>query len=97
MDRLCKGFLEYRFPLEIPPGAEIQQIEFTMERCSEAPHYDNEWPSDITLWVNDTEIGTWTSPGDMGGRRGKLNPPWWNDEGTQFGALKTWGVDGNPY
>ncbi|WP_367272709.1 ArsR/SmtB family transcription factor [Paenibacillus tritici] len=90
---LRKGYLEYRYPLEIPQGAEIRQIQFSMEICSEAPNYENDWPSDITLWINNVEVGTWTSPGDFGGRRGKLNPSWWIDTGTQFGALKTWSVD----
>ncbi|WP_228101426.1 ArsR/SmtB family transcription factor [Paenibacillus donghaensis] len=90
---LRKGYLEYRYPLEIPPGAQIQKIQFSMEICSEAPNYDNDWPSDITLWINGIEIGTWTSPGDFGGRRGKLNPAWWSDAGTQYGLLKTWSVD----
>lgn len=90
---LRKGYLEYRYPLEIPSGAEIREIQFSMEICSEAPNYANDWPSDITLWINGVEVGTWTSPGDFGGRRGKLNPAWWIDSGTQFGALKTWSVD----
>ena len=71
----------------------IQSIEFSMELCSEAPNYDNNWPSDITLWINDIEIGTWASPGDFGGRRGKLNPSWWSDTSTQFGSLKTWSIN----
>lgn len=90
---LRKGYLEYRYPLELPPGAQIQSIQFSMEICSEAPNYDPDWPSDITLWINGVEIGTWTSPGDFGGRRGKLNPSWWSDSGTQFGLLKTWCID----
>ncbi|WP_238652878.1 ArsR/SmtB family transcription factor [Paenibacillus piscarius] len=90
---LRKGYLEYRYPLEIPAGAEVREIQFSMEICSEAPNYANDWPSDITLWINGVEVGTWTSPGDFGGRRGKLNPAWWIDSGTQFGMLKTWSVD----
>ncbi len=38
------------------------------------------------------EVGTWTAAGDFGGRRGRLNPPWWSDHGTQFGALKVFSV-----
>ncbi|WP_342422079.1 helix-turn-helix domain-containing protein [Paenibacillus sp. FSL E2-0178] len=90
---LRKGYLEYRYPLEIPQGAAVRLIQFSMEICSEAPNYENDWPSDITLWINNVEVGTWTSPGDFGGRRGKLNPSWWIDTGTQFGSLKTWSVD----
>lgn len=88
-----KGFIEYLFPLELPQNAKIQRIEFSMEICSEAPNYDNDWPSDITLWVNGVDIGTWTSPGDFGGRKGKRNPSWWSDVATQYGLLKTWEIN----
>ena len=63
-----------------------------MEICSEAPNYNEDWPSDITLWINDREVGTWTSPGDMGGKQGQLTPSWWLDRYTQHGFLKTWTV-----
>ncbi|MBB6692157.1 helix-turn-helix domain-containing protein [Cohnella xylanilytica] len=88
-----KGYIEYLLPLELPPHARIESLELSMEMCSEAPNYDNNWPSDISVWVNGAEIGTWTSPGDFGDRRGKLNPPWWLDWTTQYGLLKTWRVD----
>ena len=86
------GFLEYRFPNKLLKFGTETQIEFSMELCSEAPHYRNNWPSDITLWVNDIEVGTWTSPGDLGGRRGRLNPFWWSDSHTQYGILKKWSI-----
>jgi predicted transcriptional regulator len=88
-----KGYVEYLLPMEIPLNARIDSIEFSMEMCSEAPNYDNNWPSDISIWVNGVEIGTWISPGDFGDRRGKLNPSWWLDWTTQYGLLKTWRVD----
>ncbi|TYP78217.1 ArsR/SmtB family transcription factor [Paenibacillus methanolicus] len=90
---LRKGWIEYRFPKKLPPGARIASLEFSLELCSEAPNYNNDWPSEITVWINDTEIGSWISPGDFGDHRGKLNPPWWNDSSTQHGLLKTWAVD----
>ncbi|TBL73905.1 ArsR/SmtB family transcription factor [Paenibacillus thalictri] len=88
-----KGFIEYRFPLQLPSNADVLSIEFSLELCSEAAGYDNNWPSDITVWVNQTEVGAWTSPGDFGGRRGQLNPAWWPDASTQYGLLKTWKTD----
>ncbi|HHX62511.1 MAG TPA: helix-turn-helix domain-containing protein [Epulopiscium sp.] len=86
------GYLEYRFPNNDIQGKLVRSIEISMEICSEAPNYQNDWPSDITLWINDIECGMWTSPGDFGGRRGILNPPFWSDGSTQFGILKTWKV-----
>ncbi|MCC3373724.1 transcriptional regulator [Cohnella sp. REN36] len=88
-----QGWIQYRFPKVLPVNARIQSIEFKMELCSEAPNYNNDWPSDITFWVNGVEVGTWKSPGDFGDHRGKYNPPWWNDTSTQYGILKSFRVD----
>lgn len=86
------GYLEYRFSNQALEKKNCHLLELSMEICSEAPNYQNDWPSDITLWINGIECGTWTCPGDFGGRRGKLNPPFWSDGSTQFGMLKTWRV-----
>ncbi|MGQ9541563.1 MAG: ArsR/SmtB family transcription factor [Armatimonadota bacterium] len=86
------GFVEYMFPNFLPTSVEITRVEVVMEICSEAPDYNNDYPSDITLWINGVEVGTWTCPGDFGGKRGRLNPHWWNNHGTQFGVLKVWSV-----
>ncbi|WP_127595453.1 ArsR/SmtB family transcription factor [Paenibacillus lautus] len=88
-----RGYVEYKFPLFSERDVDIKSIQFSMELCSETFLYDHNWPSDITIWINDVEIGTWTSPGDFGDRRGKLNPPWLPDSHTQYGLLKTWKVD----
>ncbi|WP_067725063.1 ArsR/SmtB family transcription factor [Oceanobacillus damuensis] len=89
-----KGFFEYKFPIiGIPPKSEIKEVQFSVEICSEAPNYDSNWPSDITVWINNVDIGTWTSPGDFGDRPGKLNPKKWSEKTyTQYGSLKTWKV-----
>lgn len=88
-----KGYFEYRFPLVIPHESHIKSVELSMEICSEAPNHDDNWPSDITVWLNEVDIGTWTSPGDYGDRPGKLNPKYWSEStSTQYGTLKTWKV-----
>ena len=43
--------------------------------------------SDITIWINGTECGTWRCPSDYGARRGRLNPEWWSSGCTQYGKL----------
>ncbi|SMB79866.1 ArsR/SmtB family transcription factor [Deinococcus hopiensis] len=84
------GHLDYVFPNNLPYGALPTQIDLSMEVCSEAPQYDPDWPSDLTLWINGVEVGTWTSPGDFGGQRARLTPSWWNDDQTSYGLLKHW-------
>jgi predicted transcriptional regulator len=87
------GYLEYYFPNRLPHGQRAVSIELSMEICSEAPLHNPNWPSDITLWINGVEIGTWTSPGDFGGEPGLLTPGWWGLQNTQYGLLKTWRVN----
>ncbi|HUS14006.1 MAG TPA: helix-turn-helix domain-containing protein [Chloroflexia bacterium] len=89
------GYLEYTFPNRLPPGARPSSVQVSMEICSEAPLHNDDWPSDITVWINGHEIGTWTAPGDFGGRRGQLTPVWWDSKDTQYGLLKRWVVTGD--
>ena len=88
-----RGYVEYKFPNNARILNEtIDAIDFTMELSSEVPGTNPDWPSDITLWVNNVAIGTWTSPGDFGDKRGLFTPRWWKLEGSQYGKLKTWTV-----
>ncbi|WP_226584175.1 ArsR/SmtB family transcription factor [Halobacillus litoralis] len=87
------GYVEYKLPNRIPHGHTVKEIMFSVELCSEAPNYKLDWPSDITALVNHKEIGTWTSPGDFGGKRGKLTPEWWRTNLTQYGMLKHWKIN----
>ena len=82
------GFLEYRFPDRLLKSGSVQELTFSFEICSEAPGYQNDWPSDVTVWVNGTEVDTMLLKGDYGGRRGRLNPEWWGDTLTQYGEYK---------
>lgn len=86
-----KGRVEYRVSTsEIKQ--DIKRLELSFEACSEAPLYNNDFKSDITVWINDIEIGTWVCPGDFGGRRGQFNPPYWPSTHTQYGILTNWQV-----
>lgn len=88
-----RGHVEYKFPNNAKlRGSAIEALEFSLELSSEVPGTNTDWPSDISLWVNDARIGTWTSPGDFGDRRGVYTPRWWKLEGSQYGELKTWRV-----
>ncbi len=87
-----RGYVEYRFPNRLPPNVALDDIEVSFEVCSEAPLYHADWPSDITVWIGNVEIGTWTSPSDFGGERGALTPAWWDSQNSQYGLLKVWRV-----
>ena len=88
------GYVEYRFPNRLPPKTTPEILRLSLELCSEAPMHHDDWPSDVTVWINGTEIGTWTSPSDFGGQRGVLTPDWWETRNTQHGLLKVWQVNG---
>lgn len=84
-----KGRITYRFGNLPAIQRRINKIVLSLEICSEAPYYDNNYKSDITFWINGKEIATYTCPGDFGERRGRLNPDWWNSNNTQYGQLVT--------
>ena len=91
-----RGFLEYQFPNNAKLlNGEIDSMEFSMELSSEVPGTAADWPSDITVSVNGIDIGTWTSPGDFGDKRGVYTPDWWKLRGSQYGKLKSWRVTGD--
>lgn len=90
-----RGYVEYRFSNQVLRDHRLQCLEVSFEACSEAPNYRLDWPSDITVWINDVELGTWCCPGDYGGRQGHYSPDWWPLASTQYGILKRWRVDEN--
>lgn len=86
------GSLTYRFPNRLPPRTRADTLWLSLEVCSEAPMHHHDWPSDVSVWINDVLLGTWTSPADYGGRRGLLTPAWWDTRNSQYGVLKEWRV-----
>ena len=83
-----RGYVEYTVPCFIPPGSRIDCITVSAEISSEAPGVNEVWPSDISFSINGVLLGKWTSPGDFGNQRGRLNPEWWHDSLNQYGFLK---------
>ena len=72
------GYIEYYFANPMPPGAALDELRIRAELSSEAPSFQQDWPSDITVTINDQPVGTWRSPGDFGDRKG--NSPRINGE-----------------
>lgn len=83
------GYVEYRIPNYLLASQRLKTIRISLEICSEAPAYREDWPSDITFSLNGTPVLTWTCPGDFGGTRGLYTPAWWPLSSTQHGLLKT--------
>lgn len=83
-----KGYIEYMIPNLLPGATKIDQITVSLEISSEAPGINNDWPSDISILLNDVKIGTWTSPGDYGDVQGIFTPDWWFPNWNQYGLLK---------
>jgi predicted transcriptional regulator len=83
-----QGFVEYKVPNYLLSDEIPEELEISMEISSEAPFTNRNWPSDISFHLNGVNLGTWTSPGDFGGKRGKYTPDWWWEEVNQYGLLK---------
>lgn len=83
------GFVEYKTPNLLKESDTLQQIDISLELSSEFPFSNDVWPSDVTFWLNNINLGSWTSPGDFADTRGKLNPSYWPDNVNQYGLLKT--------
>ena len=98
------GYLEYQLPNHLEEGDQLQMIDIVAELGSEFPFSNNNWPSDITISVNGTELGFWTSPGDFSDVRGKYTPAWVPNNVNQYGLQKTFRItdhgtylDGQPW
>lgn len=89
-----EGSVTYLFPLK-SSRRKYSELTFSFEICSETACYNLDWPSDITVYVNDEELTTFTTIGDFGGRRGKFTPQNWSLASTQYGILKNISINEN--
>lgn len=87
------GFVEYSFNNGKIRDKKVKEVSFTLEICSEAPYYNNDFKSDIVFSINGIELLTYTSPGDFGGRNGKYSPDFLSINSSQYGILKTILID----
>jgi len=87
------GRVTYTFSNPLLAGEIPTAIEISLEICSEAPGYDENWPSDIAFSLNGVELGMWTSPGDFASKRGKYTPSWWHPRVNQYGLMKVIRID----
>ncbi|MGM0878069.1 MAG: ArsR/SmtB family transcription factor [Bacillota bacterium] len=83
-----QGYVEYKIPNFLLSSNRPEELEISMELSSEAPDSNNNWPSDISFYLNNVFVGLWTSPGDFGDNKGKYTPSWWPSIINQYGLLK---------
>jgi len=83
-----QGYVEYKVPNFLLADQQPEELIVTMEIASEAPAANNNWPSDISFYLNGVPLGRWTSPGDYADIRGKYTPAWWPAAINQYGLLK---------
>ncbi|WP_423188962.1 ArsR/SmtB family transcription factor [Alkalibacterium sp. f15] len=83
-----KGFVEYKFPNLLTQNERPELLEISLEISSEFPVSNNNWPSDISFYINDVCVGTWTVPGNFSDVRGRQTPNWWPKDNSQYGLLK---------
>ena len=88
-----RGYLCYRISNKPLKGENVKSISISFEVCAEAPGYNNDWPSDIYLKLNDHYLTQFRVKGDYGGAKGINNPSWWSDSNTQYGELKVLYID----
>lgn len=82
------GFIEYRFPYR--SAAPLAALEFSMELGSDTPGTSPDWPSQISVSVNEAEIGSWTM---RSSRFRQLEPrDGWSRYGSDHGELTNWRV-----
>lgn len=82
------GYVEYMIPNLLDEDEKPELLELSLELSSEFPVSNNNWPSDITFYINDIDVGTWTCPGNYSDVRGKYTPSWWDNNFSQYGLLK---------
>lgn len=88
------GYLEYSLPNLLDVEELPLELQISFELASEAPGFNDNFPSDIYFQINGKELGFWTSPGDFGERRGYLNPAWYPSAFNQYGLLKILIING---
>lgn len=83
------GYVEYGLPNHLLPGQTLKKLKISFEISSEYPGFNEDYPSDIHFYINNTHLGIWVSPGDYGNRSGYVSPSWWPKIFNQYGLLKT--------
>lgn len=83
-----EGYVEYKIPNLLQEKEHPELLEISFEIASEFPVSNNVWPSDVSIYVNDSKVAVYTVPGNFSDIRGRYTPAWWSDKFSQYGQLK---------
>lgn len=81
------GYLEYKLKNPLPKNNKINILNLSFEACSEAPSYDLNQKTDISIYINWKKITTYTIKGDFGWKKWKYTPNWWPIDNSQYWKL----------
>lgn len=83
-----EGFVEYVLPKLPAENQKIVQITLCFEIAAEQTESSCDSITDITFKLNNTSLGTWTSPNTIVKKKGIYTPAWWSKNYNQYGLLK---------
>ena len=89
------GHVEYMVPNYLEDDQLPVELLISFEISSEAPGIKENWPSDISFYINNVPVCTWISPGDFGKNPGIYTPSWWDPNWNQYGLLKFLSISDN--
>lgn len=78
------GLLEYEVknPLE---AHQIKRLSLFFEACPGISRYSSDHTTDISIYINEKKIGSYTISDDFIGKRGRYTPKWWPATNIQYG------------
>ncbi len=82
---MAYGYVEYFVPNYVAEGAELAELQISLEIASEAPGYVAYYPSDIAFSLNGRLLGVYQSKGEYNDRTGTVSPSWWYGNLGQYG------------
>lgn len=85
---LNRGYVEYKVPNYLFRDKSVQEIEISMELCSETPHVNEKWPTDVIFTLNHRELGRWSGPGKASKLRERLTSEYWKSDPARSGLIQ---------
>lgn len=82
------GQLTYRFPNKLLTYQKPKELQLSFEIAGEAPGAVENFPSEISFYLNGIPVGVYHCPGEFFERKGRYTPDWWFTNFGQYGRIK---------